>query len=234
MLRIAIVEDEDVFAQELLSYLTRFERERGETFLISRFSDGDEIADPYPGGFDLILMDICMRFMDGMTAAEKIRESDDQVVIIFITNRADYAIRGYQVDALDYVLKPVNYISFAQKMSRALERIAGRRTKKIGLNTRSGLLRIDIDRIWYIESHGHEITYHTKLGDYMVRERIQDIEKVMEADGFFRINKGCLVNLRHVDGIQDHCALVGGNRLPVSRARKAEFMAALTKSLGES
>ena len=215
MLRIAIVEDEDVFAQELLSYLTRFERERGETFHISRFSDGDEIADPYPGGFDLILMDICMRFMDGMTAAEKIRESDDQVVIIFITNRTDY-------------------ISFAQKMSRALERIAGRRTKKIGLNTRSGLLRIDIDRIWYIESHGHEITYHTKLGDYMVRERIQDIEKVMEADGFFRINKGCLVNLRHVDGIQDHCALVGGNRLPVSRARKADFMAALTKSRGES
>ncbi|MBO7710081.1 MAG: response regulator transcription factor [Lachnospiraceae bacterium] len=234
MLRIAIVEDEDVFAQELISYLARFERESGEVFRISRFSDGDEIADPYPGGFDLILMDICMRFMDGMTAAEKIRETDDRVVIIFITNRTDYAIRGYQVDALDYVLKPVNYISFAQKMSRALDRISGRRTKKIALNTRNGLLRIDIDRIRYIESHGHEMTYHTKLGDYMMRGRLQDVEKMMEADGFFRINKGCLVNLRHVDGIQDQCALVDGNRLPVSRARRSDFMAALTKTLGES
>ena len=232
MFRIAIVEDEDAFAEDLQNYLLQFQKESGERFLIRRYTDGDEIAEGYSGDHDVILMDIQMRFMDGMTAAEKIRELDREVIIIFITNRADYAIRGYQVDALDYVLKPVNYISFAQKMRRALERLGNRQQEQVVLNTRSGMLRVDTGKIYFVESEGHQLLYHTAIGDHYVRGRMQDAEEMLSGRDFFRINKGCLVNMKHVDGVQDGCCLVHGAKLLISRARRAQFMAALAKYLG--
>ena len=109
MLRIAIVEDEEIFARELEEYVRRYAAETFRDVSITHYSDGEEIAGNYRGGFDLLLMDIQMTFMDGMTAAEKIRGRDPEVIIIFITNRADYAVRGYEVDALDYVVKPLEY-----------------------------------------------------------------------------------------------------------------------------
>ena len=232
MFRIAIVEDEDAFAEDLQNYLLQFQKESGERFLIRRYTDGDEIAEGYSGDHDVILMDIQMRFMDGMTAAEKIRELDREVIIIFITNRADYAIRGYQVDALDYVLKPVNYISFAQKMRRALERLGNRQQEQVVLNTRSGMLRVDTGKIYFVESEGHQLLYHTAIGDHYVRGRMQDAEEMLSGRDFFRINKGSLVNMKHVDGVQDGCCLVHGAKLLISRARRAQFMAALAKYLG--
>ena len=86
-----------------------FSKENGEVFNITVYSDGDQIVHKYKSQFDIILMDVEMKFMDGMSAAEEIRKVDTEVVIIFITNMAQYAIRGYAVDALDYVLKPVSY-----------------------------------------------------------------------------------------------------------------------------
>lgn len=109
MIRIAIVEDETVYKEQLIEYLKEFEQERSETLKIDTFSDGDEIVENYQAQFDIILMDIQMNFMDGMSAAEEIRKIDSEVVIIFITNLAQYAIKGYEVDALDYILKPISY-----------------------------------------------------------------------------------------------------------------------------
>ena len=116
MLHIAIVEDEENYSRELEEYIHRYGVETSRQFKVTHFQDGEDIVESYSGGFDLLLMDIQMEFMDGMTAAEKIRERDQEVQIIFITNRNDYAIRGYEVDALDYVLKPVSYYIFAKKL----------------------------------------------------------------------------------------------------------------------
>ncbi|MDF2789921.1 MAG: DNA-binding response regulator, partial [Neobacillus sp.] len=100
MIRIAIVEDEINYQEQLIEFLRRFEKDRGETIEITTYSDGDEIIENYKAQFDIILLDVQMRFMDGMSAAEEIRKSDSEVVIIFITNAAQYAIKGYAVDAL--------------------------------------------------------------------------------------------------------------------------------------
>ena len=92
MIRIALVEDEESYVATLREFLARYERERGERLQITVFSDGDEIALGYRSEYDVILMDIEMRFMDGMTAAEEIRRVDPEVIIIFITNSPQYAI----------------------------------------------------------------------------------------------------------------------------------------------
>ncbi|MCR4868760.1 MAG: response regulator, partial [Lachnospiraceae bacterium] len=95
MIHIAIVEDEELYRKQLMEYLRDYEREQSVSFDVRTYTDGAEIAEDYPGDLDIILMDIQMKFMDGMTAAEKIRRLDRQVVLMFITNMTQYAIRGY-------------------------------------------------------------------------------------------------------------------------------------------
>lgn len=232
MLHIAIVEDENQYAEELEEYVRRYGEETSRQIKVTRYQDGEDLVEEYSGGFDILLMDIQMQFMDGMTAAEKIREKDQEVQIIFITNRNDYAIRGYEVDALDYVLKPVSYYIFAKKLDKALSRIAVKEGALLTVNTREGVRRIKTGDLYYIESEAHNLIYHTSKGDFVTRERMRDAEKALEGKGFFRSNKCYLVNLQHVDGIRDGCCEIRGEQLLISRARRSEFMTALTREIG--
>ena len=233
MTRIAIVEDEDLFADELTGYIQKYSSVRGIRFEVVRFRDGDEILEDYQGDFDIILMDIQMEFTDGMTAAEQIRKWDQDVVIIFITNMINYAIRGYQVDALDYVLKPISYQPFEQKLERALTRVKKRETHSISLNVYDGVRKMQVEDIFYVESEGHTLNYYTASGKFSGRGKMKEAEAQLVPYGFFRSNKGYLVNLHRVEGVKDGCCLIDGKELLISRARRNEFMEALSTEIGE-
>ena len=97
MFKIAVVEDEKIYIDQMKLFLDKYQTERSVKLDISFFQDGEDITEKY-GGFDIIFMDIQMRFMDGMIAARKIRELNQEVIIIFITNMIQYVIHGYQVD----------------------------------------------------------------------------------------------------------------------------------------
>ena len=232
MIELAIVEDEKEYIKQLLQFVDQYQREYGEAIRVTCFYDGDEIVNGYDGSFDIILMDIQMKFMDGMSAAEEIRKVDQKVIIMFITNRIDYAIRGYDVDALDYIVKPVSYFSFAKKLRRAISRAANHSDEMVVINITQGMLRIKTSDLYYVESEGHNIIYHTAKGEFKVRDKMKNVEELLVPYGFFRSNKGYLVNLCHVDGVLDGCCLVHGQKLLISRARKNEFMTALTEYIG--
>lgn len=229
MVNIAIVEDEDSYASQLTEFINKYEAESGSSFRITRFKDGDEITNGYKGQFDIILMDIEMKLMDGMTAAEEIRKLDQEVVIMFITNMTNYAIRGYQVDALDYVLKPVSYFAFSQKLGRAIARMKKGSSKTISIELPSGIKKLDIDNVFYIESEGHNLVFYTSGGEFKIRAKIGDFENQLSSYNFFRSNKGYLVNLKYVDGVENGCCIIAGKQLLISRARKNDFMTALTE-----
>ena len=233
MISIAIVEDEKMYAEQLVEYLHQYENDNGELFDITVYSDGDQIVNKYKSQFDIILMDVEMKFMDGMSAAEEIRKIDTEVVIIFITNMAQYAIRGYAVDALDYVLKPVSYFAFSQRLNRAISRMKKRETKMIMVNIKGGTVRLNLANIFYIESQGHTLILHTILGDYETTGTMKEMEEKLCDMNFSRGNKGYLINLQHVDSVEDGCAVVNGEQLVISRPRKKEFMEALTAYWGE-
>ena len=233
MIKIAIVEDELAYAMQLEEYLHRYEEEHKEVFEITRYADGDEIVHKYKSQYDIILMDVEMKFMDGMSAAEEIRKIDTEVVIIFITNMPQYAIRGYAVDALDYVLKPVEYFAFSQRLSRAIARMKKREKKTLLLSIKGGTVRIDVADIYYIESQGHTLILHASSGIYEGTGKMKDMEDELAEAHFFRGNKGYLINLEHVDGVQDGYAVVKKEKLLLSRARRKEFMEALTRYWGE-
>ena len=234
MIRIAIVEDDITYSEQLKEYLRRYEADFSDTFDVTCYFDGDEIVEDYHSQFDIILMDVEMRFMDGMSAAEAIRRVDKEVVIIFITNMPQYAIKGYAVEALDYILKPVSYFAFSQRLSRAVSRMKNREQKSVVIPIKGGTARVDINSIYYIESQGHDIIYHTSSGEYTSYGTMKDTEDALCEMHFFRGSKWYLINLRHVEGISDGCAkLKGGTSLTLSRGRKKEFMEALAHYWGE-
>mgnify|MGYP005801174217 FL=1 len=165
VIRVAIVEDEREVREQLAEYLRRYERQFGRMFEVSLFEDGDEIVSDYRAVYDIILLDVQMRRMDGMAAAEAIRKVDKDVLLIFITNMAQFAIKGYAVDALDYVLKPVPYFAFSQQIQKAVNRLQKRRKTFLTVPLEGGLRRIDVAGIYYLESEGHRVRFYTETGD---------------------------------------------------------------------
>lgn len=233
MIHIAIVEDEEIYVKQLMEYIEIYQKESGNEISVKLFSDGEDITEKYRAEFDVILMDIQMRFMDGMTAAEKIRKMDSEVIIMFITNMTNYAIRGYAVDALDYVLKPVTYFAFSQKLDRAISRVKKRENHSISIAVSDGVQKLDIEDIYYVASEGHTLLFKTRRELYRSRGRMQDMEDRLGQYGFFRSNKGYLVNMRHIEGVKNGCCIIHGEEFLISRARKNEFMEALMDYMSE-
>ena len=231
MISIAIVEDEELYAKQLQQFLHQYEEENKEMFDITVYSDGDQIVNKYKSQYDIILMDVEMKFMDGMSAAEEIRKMDTEVVIIFITNMPQYAIQGYRVDALDYVLKPVSYFAFTQRIDRALTRLKKREKKYLTIAVKGGMMKLDLSEICYVEVQDHDLIYHTVGQDYRTKGTMRDAEESL-ADGmkeerFFRCNRCYLVNLDFVENFQGSDITVNGDCIQVSRARKKAFLNAL-------
>ncbi len=234
MIRIAIVEDDERYIDQLRQYLKEYQSEAGENFEVKIYRDGDGITSDYKAQYDLILMDIQMRFVDGMTAAEEIRRMDSEVIIIFITNVAQYAIRGYEVGALDYILKPVAYFAFTQKIGRAIAKLKKKTKNSIVIQIRGGVLRLDVSDIYYVESQAHNLIYHTKDGIFIASGTMKQAEELLRGMHFSRGNKGYLINLEHVQGVRDKCAVVKGEKLLISRPRTNVFMQELTRYWSEA
>lgn len=234
MIKIAIVDDDISYANQLEEYLRKYESDFSESFEVKVYLDGDTLVEDYHSQFDIIFMDVEMRFMDGMSAAEEIRKVDKEVVIIFITNMPQYAIRGYAVEALDYILKPVNYFAFSQRLSRAISRMKKREQKSLIIPVKGGSVRLDVGTIHYIESQGHDIIYHTTTGEYVSTGTMKELEESLKSFHFFRGSKWYLINLQQVEALGDGSAkLKGGKDVPLSRGRKKEFMEALAQYWGE-
>lgn len=225
MLQIAIVEDEKSYRDLLESYLNQYAKEHFLEIHTVFFEDGDEIIESYKCEYDIILMDIMMQFMDGMTAAETIRKQDEEVIIIFITNMINYAIKGYKVAAFDYILKPITYYALEKSLDRALVKVTDRETRKyININVQGGIQKLELTEICYIESQAHYLTFYTQKGQFKTYMRIKDIEAELPGEMYYRINKGLIVNLRYVEGMNESDCIIENEKLPISRAKKKEFM----------
>jgi DNA-binding LytR/AlgR family response regulator len=231
VIRIAVVEDDERYARQLCRYLETYEKEQGCPVDITCYSDGDLLVEQYRSQFDIILLDIDMPLMDGFTAAECIRKLDQAVILIFITNMAQHAIRGYAVDAMDYLLKDVSYETFAQRLGRAVARVPKRETAYLSIPVKGGVRRIEVQQIYYVESQGHQLVFHTSAGEIQSSGTMRETEELLKGCDFFRCHNGYLVNLRYVEGMQDGCALVQGEQLLISRPRRAAFLEALAQYL---
>ena len=233
MLRIAVVEDDKTYAAQLKEYLVRYGTEKNQKISVALFPDGEDIVTDYSAEFDIILMDVEMTFMDGMTTAERIREKDNEVVIIFITNMPQYAIQGYKVDALDYVLKPISYFAFSQRIDRALTRVKKKEATYITVAQKGGKKKLNVDKICYVEVRDHDLIYHSTKGDIVTKSSMKEAEDTLGGTKFFRCNRCYLVNLEYVEDFRGYDVTVASDVIQVSRARKKAFMDALNDYMNE-
>ena len=214
MAQIAVVEDNDAMRAQLCGFIAQYAQESGHQLDVTAFSDGAQLVEPYRPGFDIIFLDIEMPTLGGMPTAERIRRQDPDVVLVFVTNMAQYAIRGYEVDALDYVLKPVNYYQFCTKLSRAIQRVQRRRGGQVVLQLAGGGIQLlDTADIYYLETHSRMLYYHTAKGEFAARASLQSAEKQLAEYHFVR----CLVK---------------NDRLEISRRQRTAFLTAVASYMG--
>ena len=229
MYRIAIVEDEKEFRDQLQLYLRQYEMENKVSFQMSVFEDGADLLEKYQKDYDLILLDIEMPKMNGMDAAERIREVDEEVVLMFITNMAQYAIRGYSVGALDFVMKPITYYTFAMKMTRALKRVKKNELPPLVLHLADGIKTLEAKMIYYVEVQNRMLHYHTEEGEIVVRGTLQSVEEMLKPYAFAKCNHWYIVNLEHVKEVVKNMVIVGPHEVEISRRNKTTFLKSLTE-----
>ena len=232
--KVAIVEDQEQarsHMKECLDYITEKE---GTQFAVTEFENGLEFVSEYKAVYDIVLMDIEMPGMDGMAAAEALRLMDESVILIFVTSMAQYAIQGYAVDALDYILKPVNKYSFAIKMKRALGRITKRTEEYISVKCDGEIRQLEMAAIRYLDIDGHYIVYHTLSGNIAEYGTLKEACSKLNSAYFVNVNRSCVVNLNHVNAVSRDCVTVGEVRLDISRPQRKNFLAAMSVFMGKN
>ncbi|MGM9538950.1 MAG: LytR/AlgR family response regulator transcription factor [Candidatus Onthomonas sp.] len=230
-MRVAIVDDSVQDAAQLSEYLTRFQSESGIMTETVSYSDARAFLSDCCN-WDLVILDIDMPGMNGVEAARLLRKTDSNVVLMFVTNMPQYTLCGYEVEAVDYVLKPVSYPDFALKLRKAGRYILRNRDERMSLHTADGVVSLSVREILYVESMLHYLVYHTVCQDYRVRGTMGAAEAELESHQFARCNASYLVNLRYVEAIEKEDVLVAGVRLRMSRGKRSTFLNRFTQFLG--
>ena len=232
MLSIAVVDDERVFSDRLSGFIRRYGEEHGLEMAVSCFEDGLDITDDFKAKWDIIFLDIQMKHLNGLDTARRIREADGDVIIIFVTTMAQYAINGYEVDAFDYILKPLEYPKFELRMNKAVREVDKKKAHRyVYLKKYSDVVKVSTDDLLYIEVSGHTLRYVTGEGTFEKRATIGEAEEELSGLQFSRCSLSYLVNLKRIDRISKDTVIIGGHELPISRNRKKEFLEAFSDYL---
>ena len=233
MIRIAIVEDDPAEGDHLQREAERCCSALGQSAEVTRFYDGLELSEDYRPVWDIIFMDIELPHQDGMETARCIRRRDSAAVLIFITHMARYAIHGYEVDAMDFLVKPVSGAQLELKLKKALRRVEQQRKELYFMVHQDGeKLRVSTRDVLYIEVINHRLLIHTEDRRYELSGTLRDMEKELSAVSFFRCSNSFLVNLRNVSAVRRETLVVGGQELPVSRPNRKELLLRLADVLG--
>ncbi len=231
-MRVAIVEDQLKDFELLQSYLHKYGKENGISIEMEHFSNGLNFIEDYHPDFDIVFMDIEMPHLGGLEAARRLRIIDEEVALIFVTNMLQYAINGYEVNAIDFIVKPVSYFNFQQKLTKARKHLHYSEEKKIVVHANERTQTISMKEIYYIDKDKNYLLFHTSKGVFRERGTIGEMEQELADAGFSKCVSSCLVNLAHVSEIRKDTLVVQGEVIPISRRQKKDFMIDFARHFG--
>ncbi len=246
MIRIGIVDDDRGSREHLVKEISDYASVRKLEYEYSEYESAILFLESGEKNFDMLFLDIDMPGMSGMELAEKIRETDKEVVIIFCTNLQQFAINGYSVGALGFMVKPVQTYAFNLNMERALSAVKINQSRKsdeadtkfvLKDGTISRLVKAsDID---YVEVRQHYLLYNIKdaaTGKRVViknRGTMQELVEALSPHGFVRCSSSFLVNIQSVSAVSRMNVYIGEELLPIGRTFKESFMDAFTRYLAK-
>lgn len=202
---VVVLEDQEKDCARLKSHIKRYSQEHSVDIEIVTFQNGLDLLKNYSGDFDILFVDIEIPGMDGMKVSEKVRQIDALIPIIITTNMAQYAIKGYEVDALGFIVKPLPFSMLSYYFARALTKC--QRNKKLKQNsvititTASGSMKqLYVDEIRYVVKEKNYIVYDLRSGE-QIKERgtMKDIIPRFENTTLKQCTSGCLINLRYIE-----------------------------------
>lgn len=236
MYRILIVEDNPAEARTLRGYVERYGQQSGETFQVTWYRSALEFIE-CGLSFDLILMDIGLPGINGMEATELLRGYDVETPVVFVTDLAQYALRGYEVGAMDFMVKPVSYYDFALRMRRGMRLVRRRGTSSLVLQTKDGMRVISLSDLLYVDVRSHDLHYHLWGWDepVVIRGSISAVEKELGDGPFVRVSNSHIVNVNHIVSVSGKDITLSDHEVvSFSRPRKAAAMERIAALLGGS
>lgn len=236
MLRVALVEDSQEEADSLVGHLERYGRARSVRMTVARFSNAMEFMDAGQV-FDLVFLDIDLPGINGMELAGLIRAYDTEVAIIFVTNLAQFAVRGYEVNALDFVLKPVSYFNFAMRMDKVMRLMRRRSDGHVVIETREQTHVVPFDDLVYVAVSNHKLSYRVSGINGLLESRgsLKAVEARLADGPFVLISSSCLVNMNYVRSYHGTSLLLtNGEELYFSRPKRREATEKIAAYFGGS
>lgn len=234
MITFAICDDEPMMAQALAGHLADYMKEKSITaYSVSHFPNGCALLERVDS-FDVIFLDIQMEQPDGLETARLLRQRGNHSLMIFVTVLKECVFDSFQVEAFDYLLKPLDTARFHQTMDRLLRSLEQRTAEDIVIQRGTGCEVVPLSDIVYCEVLGRKVYLHKKDGTVSgYYDKLEGLER--RVDGrFFKCHRSYLVNLDYVRGCQDGQVLLSqGERIPASRLRERELTKALLRYMKE-
>lgn len=215
--RIAVCDDSAADREYTASLVRAWAAETGSQIHISLFSSGENylFRAEDEGSFDILLLDIEMGAMDGVTLAKKLRQKNETLQIVFITGYSDYIAEGYEVSALHYLMKPVKKEKLFSVLTRAAEKLR-KDEKALHLEAGGQLVRIPIYTIRYADVQGNYVTVHA-FHDFTAKMTLSELEKGLD-DRFYRVGRSAIVNLTKISRVtKTEILLQDGTAVPLPR-----------------
>lgn len=222
MLKIAVCDDEPAFAGQISGRIKEYMPDA----VIQCFFSSEELLSQGEG-FDIYFLDIQMEKMNGVETAKKLRELDEESVIVFITGAKEYVFEAFDVAALHYLIKPVDDEKLQEVLERAkkeIEKKQGLKNRQIFIKTRNKNITLNVADILYFENEMRKIAVHTVRGKISFYGVMADMEREA-GKGFCRCHRGYLVNLSYVSEYDaETIMLTNGEKIYLSKDRYHDFV----------
>lgn len=232
MHRLLIVEDVTEDASVLMRHIERFSRETGEQFEVTLRPSAVDL-DP-DAEFDLVFMDVGLPGISGLEATEGLRSFDSSTPLILMSTEPAHAVHGYEVGALDFLVKPVAYQAFRPRMQKALRHIAGQGNHSIAFGTRDDRRVVPAKAVVYVEVANHNLLFHLdgESEPSVARGTLAALESELAGGSFVRVSSSHLANMAHIVAVRrDSVEMTSGDVLYFSRPRRKAAIQRITDYL---